>query len=185
MIIKKIKVKSSFGHDIINQLFLSDLPASRLAVFLPGASYTCQAPLLHFAREALEQYGAENYETVHLVGKSLGSIVQGELARRIKAPKVKQLFLTPVADSIPYINEAVCVVVTGTNDHLFKETHGNLINRDPGTSVHLIPGANHGLQIEGDYLASPCVVWNKCAGFIRSSLQYSAFRDDRFYMPVI
>lgn len=47
-----IKVKSSWGHDI-NNPFLTQTPKSdSIVVLFPGAGYSCDRPLLHYARKA-------------------------------------------------------------------------------------------------------------------------------------
>lgn len=47
-----IKVKSSWGHDIYN-LFLTQSPKSdSIVILFPGGDYSCDKPLLHYARKA-------------------------------------------------------------------------------------------------------------------------------------
>ncbi len=50
-----IKVKSFWGHDI-NNLFLTQTPKSdSIVILFPGAGYSCESPLLYYAREAVLQ----------------------------------------------------------------------------------------------------------------------------------
>jgi predicted alpha/beta-hydrolase family hydrolase len=47
-----IKVKSSWGHEI-NNLFLTHSPkANSIVVLFPGSDYSCDKPILHYARKA-------------------------------------------------------------------------------------------------------------------------------------
>lgn len=54
-----ITIKSSWGHEI-NHLFLSHEPKSEsLVILFPGAGYSCDKPLLHYARKVALLLGCD------------------------------------------------------------------------------------------------------------------------------
>lgn len=152
---------------------------SRCAVLLPGVRYFSQAPLLWFAREAVQARGwsvvevderapddrepfewmrdqaqraleaAAGAELVVVVGKSLGSAA----APMVSGPAV---WLTPLLIR-PEIVEALgsatapALLVGSPAD----PTWGNgTVPDNPALEVLELPGLDHSLQVSGDPLAS-------------------------------
>lgn len=85
------------------------------------------------------------YKQVVFISKSIGTIVAGEVHGKLEIP-IKHLFLTPIKDTIHYINKFNGLVVYGTKDEMFNKEHANLINIDNVREVIEIPNANHGLE---------------------------------------
>lgn len=85
------------------------------------------------------------YKQVVFVSKSIGTIVAGEVHGKLEIP-IKHLFLTPIKDTIHYINKFNGLVVYGTKDEMFNKEHANQINIDNVREVIEIPNANHGLE---------------------------------------
>ncbi|MBU5344364.1 alpha/beta hydrolase [Paenibacillus lautus] len=85
------------------------------------------------------------YKQVVFISKSIGTIVAGEVHGKLEIP-IKHLFLTPIKDTIHYINKFNGLVVYGTKDEMFNKEHANQINIDNVREVIEIPNANHGLE---------------------------------------
>ncbi|MGG4345701.1 alpha/beta hydrolase [Paenibacillus lautus] len=85
------------------------------------------------------------YNQVVFISKSLGTIIAGEVHEKLDIP-VKHLFLTPIKDTIHYINKFNGLVVYGTKDEVFNNELANQINIDKVRKVIEIPNANHGLE---------------------------------------
>lgn len=85
------------------------------------------------------------YNQVVFISKSIGTIVAGEVHGKLEIP-IKHLFLTPIKDTIHYINKFNGLVVYGTKDEMFNKEHANQINIDNVREVIEIPNANHGLE---------------------------------------
>lgn len=85
------------------------------------------------------------YEQVIFISKSLGTIVAGEVHEKLDIP-IRHLFLTPIKDTIPYINKFNGLVVYGTKDEVFNGQLAKHINIDEVREVVEIPNANHSLE---------------------------------------
>lgn len=85
------------------------------------------------------------YEQVIFISKSLGTIVAGEVHEKLDIP-IRHLFLTPIKDTIPYINKFNGLVVYGTKDEVFNDQLAKHINIDEVREVIEIPNANHSLE---------------------------------------
>lgn len=85
------------------------------------------------------------YNQVVFISKSIGTIVAGEVHGKLEIP-IQHLFLTPIKDTIYYINKFNGLVVYGTKDEVFSKEHANQINIDNVREVIEIPNANHALE---------------------------------------
>jgi predicted alpha/beta-hydrolase family hydrolase len=85
------------------------------------------------------------YNQVVFISKSLGTIVAGEVHGKLEIP-IKHLFLTPIKDTIHYINKFNGLVVYGTKDEVFNRELTDQINIDKVREVIEIPNANHSLE---------------------------------------
>lgn len=86
-----------------------------------------------------------HYEQVVFVSKSLGTIVAGEVHRRLGIP-VKHIYLTPIKDTIDYINSSEGVVIYGTEDDMFNEEMAGEIIVSNNRRIIRIPNAKHSLE---------------------------------------
>lgn len=84
-----------------------------------------------------------NYDQVIFISKSLGTIIAGEVHRRLLF-NVYHVFLTPLAGTIPFINTSDGIVIYGGNDPSFTKDNAAQIEERQKTIE--IPGANHGLE---------------------------------------
>ncbi|MEC0201797.1 alpha/beta hydrolase [Paenibacillus lautus] len=85
------------------------------------------------------------YNQVVFISKSLGTIVAGEVHGKLEIP-IKHLFLTPIKDTIHYINKFNGLVVYGTKDEVFNRELADQINLDKVREVIEFPNANHSLE---------------------------------------
>jgi pimeloyl-ACP methyl ester carboxylesterase len=147
----------------------------RLAVLVPGMRYTAQAPLLAYARLAVERHGAQT-RAIHwspprlervaeevawvraevadaldtdralIIGKSLGSLAAGLVAER----NLAAVWLTPLLRR-PEVVEAIAeaerppLLVGGTGDR----TWDGAVARRLSPHVLEIPDADHALYVPG------------------------------------
>lgn len=84
-----------------------------------------------------------NYKQVFFISKSLGTIVAGEVHRRLRS-SIVHVFLTPLSETIPYINDSNGVVIYGGQDPSFTKEHAAQI--ESGIKIMEIPRADHGLE---------------------------------------
>ncbi|MCL2351323.1 MAG: hypothetical protein FWC55_02200 [Firmicutes bacterium] len=122
------------------------------------------APSLEESVEALRLCRLEKYSRVSFIGKSLGTLIAGEAAKRFPGADIKFLFLTPVPSSIPYI-KGDCTVIYGTADRHFSEADAARIPDDPRIKRLVLPGAGHSLEKEGDCAASLGILGLVCEAY--------------------
>lgn len=83
------------------------------------------------------------YNHVVFISKSLGTIIAGEVHEKLDVP-IKHIFLTPIKDTIPYVNKFNGIVVYGTKDQAFNEELASEINKE--NEIITIMNANHSLE---------------------------------------
>ncbi|WP_298846334.1 alpha/beta hydrolase [Clostridium sp.] len=54
-----IKIKSSWGHVIFNMLISQSIKSDSIVVIFPGGGYSCDKPLLHYARKVTSLSGCD------------------------------------------------------------------------------------------------------------------------------
>ena len=89
-----------------------------------------------------------SYEEIVFISKSLGTVVAGEVHRRlgVRAEEIRHIYLTPISDTLPYIHETQAVVVYGTKDDVFPPGLASRLKASDRLKIVPIPGANHGLE---------------------------------------
>ncbi|MEH7087147.1 alpha/beta hydrolase, partial [Neobacillus drentensis] len=84
-----------------------------------------------------------NYDQVIFISKSLGTIVAGEVHRRLQS-YIYHVFLTPLVETIPFINTSDGIVIYGGNDPAFTKENATQI--ESNRKIIEIPRADHGLE---------------------------------------
>lgn len=90
----------------------------------------------------------ENYESLIFVSKSLGTIVAGQVAEAIEDKDIRQLYLTPLNRTVPYIQRSRGIVIYGTKDPSFNNQSIEAIEYLNDMEVHPIQNATHSLEVE-------------------------------------
>lgn len=86
-----------------------------------------------------------NYEQIIFISKSMGTLIAGEVARKLQR-QIKHVFLTPVNETVPYINDSNGIVIYGSNDPLFNSENLKKIELKANLKIIEIPKADHGLE---------------------------------------
>jgi hypothetical protein len=152
--------------------------SKNLIVLFPGGNYAVTKPLLYYA--ALKytdkgyecigiQYGEfhsiEETQSVILaqikgvdfaacdeiifVSKSVGTIYAGWLAEKLDI-NVRQVFLSPIEKTLPYIWYGNSIVIAGSKDPMIDIDMLTAHCKRENVALELIPNANHNLIISGD-----------------------------------
>lgn len=140
------------------------MSGEKLAVFFPGAGYGVDAPLLYYADFLLETQGYRhlyidygqpwegqlteritNASDVVFVSKSIGAVAAGKFGE-CSGAAVRQVFLTPVKEALPYIKPG-CRVVIGTADKDYTAVHEWCEAR--GIACLCVAGADHSMELAG------------------------------------
>ena len=109
-----ITVKSSWGHHISN-LFLTQEPKSESIVILfPGGDYSCDKPLLHYARKATLLSGCDVLSLEYGYFKTNNSF-KGELFEQTlkEAKEAAELCLSNGYKNIYFISKSLGTVIAG------------------------------------------------------------------------
>ena len=61
----------------------------------------------------------KSYCKVYFISKSLGTLFAGEISNQMGDCDIKNLFLTPIEKTVPYMINTNCISVTGSNDKAF------------------------------------------------------------------
>ncbi|WP_438349959.1 alpha/beta hydrolase [Paenibacillus sp. FA6] len=86
---------------------------------------------------------ANNYDQVIFISKSLGTIIAGEVHRRLQV-QINHIFLTPLVETIEFINTTNGIVIFGSKDPLFIVESVRQI--ESSQRIIEIPNADHGLE---------------------------------------
>lgn len=188
--------------DIKQEVYRNQNSTQKLMVLFPGMGYTCDKPLLHYAKaygflygydilcinygkmtfdkskvlssiapayeiakEALNMINITNYEKIIFISKSLGTVVAGQLSKEY-AMDIQNIFLTPLKETIPYMENNEDVTISGDHDPMLSSDDLQLIQEQPITSF-VFPNANHSLEMEKnpvqsiDYLHQVAKIYEK------------------------
>lgn len=175
--------------DIKQEVYRNQNRTQKLMVLFPGMGYTCDKPLLHYAKaygflygydilcinygkmtfdkskvlssiapayeiakEALNMINLTNYEKIIFISKSLGTVVAGQLSKEYTMD-IQNIFLTPLKETIPYMENSEDVTISGDHDPMLSCDNLQLIQEQPITSF-VFPNANHSLEVKKDPVQS-------------------------------
>lgn len=103
--------------------------------------------LVDECKKAIQQV-KEPYSTLVFVSKSLGTVISGKVAEElIDGGPIKQLFLTPLNETVPYIQNSNCLVIYGTNDPQFSQESRESIEGFKDVQVHSFLNGTHSLEV--------------------------------------
>ncbi|MGN7457964.1 alpha/beta hydrolase [Paenibacillus pasadenensis] len=92
----------------------------------------------------------ERYDRLAFIGKSIGTVVSGltleALKEEGKEKEIRHLFLTPLAQTIPFMLQYGGLAVAGTNDPAFGPEELRRIEAAEGIELLQPEGADHALE---------------------------------------
>ena len=93
-----------------------------------------------------------DYSQFYFISKSLGTVAAGYVGKLLKQP-VHQFYLTPLAQTIPYMKNSDDYTAIGTKDPMITEEDIECI-RLGVLHTCIYEDANHSLEIDGDTVGS-------------------------------
>lgn len=114
------------------------------------------------------------YEKYLFISKSMGTVIAGRIAEELGIQaKTSHLYLTPLAEAIPYIQQSRGTVIYGSIDPLFTEQHSNEIKGVDHIKIYRMDDANHSLEVGSvnESLAILIVIINLYHEYFRSALK--------------
>lgn len=90
------------------------------------------------------------YDDIVFISKSIGTTVACKCAEKIKI-KARQFMMTPVAQTIPYLDNVEGLFFSGTkDDYVETKIVINACDKHPEMIGHIFEGCNHSLEKKGD-----------------------------------
>ena len=99
-----------------------------------------------------------DYEKISFVSKSIGTVLAGEVSLLFPERDISNFFLTPLAETIPFITKSPCTVAAGDRDWALSAADIARIRELPGVTVRIIPDVGHSLEKDDDCLYSLAVL---------------------------
>lgn len=111
------------------------------------------------------------YREICVVGKSLGTPLAVDLARRVEAERVSQILLTPIGAAMKTAGDIRTLAIIGTADPLYAP---ELVKNSDTTTWRVYENLDHGLIDKDDWhysLDSLQAIIAACEAFIREKKQ--------------
>ena len=158
-----IKVKTSWGHDVYN-LFLTQAPRSdSIVILFPGAGYSCESPLLYYAREAALQAGCDVLSLEYGYFKTDNSFKLEYLEQIIQeAYEVIQTVLSNLYRRIFFISKSLGTSVAGKISEL--------LGYDKINNLFLTPTSN----------TIPYIIKSRCAVIVGTNDKFFSKENINF-----
>lgn len=122
-----------------------------------------------------EFLGEHSYKGIFVVSKSIGTVFASELNTLLNQRISSYVFLTPLKDTIEFMRTCTRILVmVGEEDPVFNKEDINTVRALPNAEVLSFPGANHILEIPGDFEGSLGIlvqIAKKCYDFIRKEVE--------------
>lgn len=182
-----VRGKSYTESDAFIECYYQAAGGKSLVVIFPGTNYSCDRPVLHFARKIgivkghdvlCFSYGSDlpweekgldivefeitkcmtiikdalkaTHKKIYFISKSVGSIIAGRISEELGYENVKNIFLTPMNETIPFILVSKCSVILGSEDGKLSKENLEIIRQYRDIELVLIEGANHSLEMNTD-----------------------------------
>ena len=186
-----VKEESFVGSDVYNDFYYHTDGGRSLVVIFPGSSYSCDRPLLHYARKIglthghdvlcfsfgyglpwrdkgqeivdfqsekclgiVKKYQKNTYNNIYFISKSVGCEIAGRVSEVLGYNEVKNCFLTPIKEAIPYVISSKCMAVVGTKDEQISNEDILTMKECENVDLTLMEDAKHSLEIDLDVTKS-------------------------------
>jgi predicted alpha/beta-hydrolase family hydrolase len=142
------KLALQLGYDILSleygfQIARKDLNREEELQYLINES-------MHIFKSALN----DSYKKIVFISKSIGTIIHTLLCNEIDNYEVKNIYLTPINETLKVGIKENSLVISGTNDPLISIETINEIRKIKGINIIEVKGGDHSLNITGNILGS-------------------------------
>jgi predicted alpha/beta-hydrolase family hydrolase len=96
----------------------------------------------------------DSYKKIIFISKSIGTIINTILCNEVKACEVKNIYLTPVNETLKVGIKENSLVISGTSDPLINKKTIEIIRKIKGVNLIEIKNADHSLNINDSVLES-------------------------------
>ncbi|EHJ00409.1 hypothetical protein CDLVIII_3864 [Clostridium sp. DL-VIII] len=102
--------------------------------------------LVRESEQVLIKCLSENYKKIIFIGKSLGTIIQNRLSKELRDYEQVHVYLTPVNETVKYMVNYPCLVVTGKDDGKINSLNMNALESRKNIKLVQIDEGNHSLE---------------------------------------
>jgi len=132
-------------------------------------NWLMRIPDLHAdTQSAVEQVMSEQYKTICVVGKSLGSVIAVQLLAQLQVNNLSTILLTPIQDAMTMVGDIPALGIIGTADSVYEP---DMIKQTDTRTWKVYDDLNHSLEYKGDWARSVEIlrdVLAQCEQFIQS-----------------
>lgn len=97
--------------------------------------------------ESLDAIDFSKYEDVVFISKSMGTALAGEYSKKINA-RVRHIYLTPVTDSLKYMERGRCIVIAGKEDKFLDSRRLKIFCVEQDIPLKQFEDTGHSLEHE-------------------------------------
>ena len=111
----------------------------------------------HVKKESMDIFKLalnDNYKKIVFISKSIGTIVHTLLANEVKNCEIKNIYLTPVNQTMKVGIKENSLVISGTSDHLISKETIEEIRKILGVKLIEVKNGDHSLNVEGNVIKS-------------------------------
>lgn len=90
----------------------------------------------------------DQYDEVVFVSKSLGTVLAGYIREALGLKNVRNIYLTPLTETLPYIEKENSIVVAGTNDSFLPKDQLKAFCQEKQVKLYQMEGLGHSLETD-------------------------------------
>lgn len=90
----------------------------------------------------------ENYDEVVFVSKSVGTVMAGYARETLKLKNIRNVYLTPLPETLPYIEGKDSIVIAGTNDRFLDKDALKSFCDEKGVKLYQFEGLGHSMETD-------------------------------------
>lgn len=102
--------------------------------------------------KAIQAFKVMDYKEIVFISKSFGTIVSGIVAQQLdktdEKTKIRQLFMTPLRETLPYMTKQNWEAIIGTDDKYTRPEEIHALGWDTDPRVHLSKMGSHALEVK-------------------------------------
>ncbi|MFQ9933965.1 MAG: hypothetical protein ACLRVQ_05985 [Lachnospiraceae bacterium] len=88
------------------------------------------------------------YDEVLFVSKSIGTVLAGYIREELKLKNVRNIYLTPLPETLPYIEGKDSIVIAGTKDRFLDKEELKSFCNSNNVKLYQFEGLGHSLETD-------------------------------------
>ena len=100
-----------------------------------------------YFKSKIKDINFSEYGKIIFISKSVGTVIAGQMTRKLPQDKVFNVFITPIDQTLEYIRKED-LVICGDHDQFFKDAKNKLAKF---SYAYLFPYSSHSLESKNNY----------------------------------